>query len=554
MTPLRLCLSVTFHDAAFHGRRDNGASEWPPSPLRAFQALLAASAAFWRDEKFDTHAQPALEWLESLAPPEIVAPIGRTALSPYRLYVPNNAGDLVAKAWAAGNTDASIATHRTGKDVRPTRLVGGDAFTGGNTVRFLWQLSESLPEKVSEFIASLSAAARSLTHVGWGIDMAAGHAGLVDQREVSEFSSDQRWERWTPCHVGTPLRVPQPETIQGPSTFRSLVTRHASFTRRMSGGGPQEVPSFTAFRVVCYRRAADPPPRSFFSFNLLKPDATGFRPFDPARQAMAVAAMIRHAASTGQMSHSLGWSPEKVAGFVLGHGETPGQTHRPVEGPRLAYLPLPSIEPRGGGRGEVVASIRRALITVFNEDATEDLRHLARLLSGSDLIGVKSLDAIAMLSQILRPDGTVARYVDPSSTWATVTPVILPGYDDPRKVRKRLFQETEKGGPRPGPEEQKELLNKLDRRIDHLLRKSIRQAGYSEELARHAAIEWRTVGYLPGTEPATHYDFPKHLRRFRRLHVRFTWRDGNGNSIPLPGPICLGGGRFYGLGLFATVR
>ncbi len=122
----------------------------------------------WRDQQFDTHAIPSLVWLEGLDPPEILAPIGRTAAVPYRLYVPNNSGDLVTKSWAAGNTDASIAAHRTGKDVRPTRLVGGDAFKGGNTVRFLWRPSAPASETVGKFIADLTVAARCLDPPGLG--------------------------------------------------------------------------------------------------------------------------------------------------------------------------------------------------------------------------------------------------------------------------------------------------------------------------------------------------------------------------------------------------
>jgi CRISPR-associated protein Csb2 len=39
--PSYLCLSAIFLDAEFHGRRDGGEPEWPPSPLRLFQALVA---------------------------------------------------------------------------------------------------------------------------------------------------------------------------------------------------------------------------------------------------------------------------------------------------------------------------------------------------------------------------------------------------------------------------------------------------------------------------------------------------------------------------------
>jgi CRISPR-associated protein Csb2 len=52
---------------------------------------------------------------------------------------------------------------------------------------------------------------------------------------------------------------------------------------------------------------------------------------------------------------------------------------------------------------------------------------------------------------------------------------------------------------------------------------------------------------------AERYGVPDHLKRFPRLHVMIQWRDAQGNPIQIAGPICIGGGRFYGLGLFATV-
>jgi len=199
-----------------------------------------------------------------------------------------------------------------------------------------------------------------------------------------------------------------------------------------------------------------------------------------------------------------------------------------------------------------VGSIRRALIAVFGGQASDDLHHLARLLSGADLLREGQSDPVALLSRIPNSDRRVRRYTDPATTWATVTPVILPGYDDPRKLRKRLFVRSESKGQPLDERAQKELLAKLDRRIDFLLRKAIRQTGHSEELAQHAKIDWRSVSFWPGAELATRYLFPDKLRRFRRLHVQITWRDTTGRPIPISGPICLGGGRFHGLGLFAA--
>ena len=82
-----LLLSIRFLDDRYHGLTDNGnKAEWPPSPFRVFQALVAGNA---RGEKIPQSLTEALKWLESLTPPDIVAPeakAGRSLLT----YVPNN--------------------------------------------------------------------------------------------------------------------------------------------------------------------------------------------------------------------------------------------------------------------------------------------------------------------------------------------------------------------------------------------------------------------------------------------------------------------------------
>ncbi len=116
-------------------------------------------------------------------------------------------------------------------------------------------------------------------------------------------------------------------------------------------------------------------------------------------------------------------------------------------------------------------------------------------------------------------DQNLVRYLAPASTWATVTPVVLPGYDDPSHYRRRL----QKG---VSGEEQKRLLDCLNGRIETLICRAMVQAGYAEQLARNAVIDWRPTGFWPGVDLASRYQVPKHLKRFPRFHVRITWRDG----------------------------
>ncbi|MFA6372408.1 MAG: type I-U CRISPR-associated protein Csb2 [Methanothrix sp.] len=294
---------------------------------------------------------------------------------------------------------------------------------------------------------------------------------------------------------------------------------------------------------VEYRRITEPMPHEVAAFSLLKSDASGFKAFDAIRMASAISGMIRHTAKL--TASNAGWSESEINSFVLGHSESKdGLEHVRVGLERFAYLPLPSIEARGDGKSRVVGSVRRVLITTFAGENQSKILWARRSLSGQELIDEKNKEPVALLSLIPANEKIVQYYIRPAESWSTVTPVILPGYDDPAHYRKRLSQEI-------GADEQKQLLARLDHRIDCLIRKAIVQAGFSKSLADNAVIEWRKAGFWAGTESADRYRVPKHLNHFSRYHVRLRWRDENKRPLRVSGPICIGGGRFYGLGLFA---
>lgn len=528
-----LCVSIRFLDPVFHGRRDRGEPEWPPSPLRVFQSLVATAAARLRREAFSPQVQSVFAWLEEQPAPVIAAPPGIPA-SGYRLSVPNNAMDIVAKAWCRGNYsnsgDASPATHRTMKTVRPTLMIGGDA------VHYLWSLDEPITDQVRSYVHALSESARSVVALGWGIDMAVGHATLVSDEQLDALPG----ERWLPITSarGDGLRVP----VQG--TLVALRHRHERFLKRLDRDVFTAPPPLTQYGTVVYRRETEPAPRSVAAFSLRKLDDTRYRAFDTPRRALTVAGMLRHAVKTAAelTGRSEGW----INTFVLGHGEPRDKTaHVSVGARRFAYLPVPSIERRGEGRARVLGSVRRVMLCSFADSSESEIAWACRALSGQELVDEDTGEIVALLSQIRGNDWTVQQYVQRSSSWATVTPVVLPGYDDPAHYRRRLKRGT-------GAEEQKQLLERLGDRIDRLLRKAITQAGFTQSLADNAELEYRKVGFWPGVDLASAYGVPDHLKRFPRLHVRLRWRDAQGQPLHVPGPVCLGGGRFYGLGLFAA--
>ncbi len=522
-------LTIRFLDSAFHGRRDGGEPEWPPSPLRAFQSLVAATAA---RQQLGALA-PALKWLEQQTAPTVVAPAAATA-SGYRLSVPNNAMDIVAKAWSRGNDsesgDANPATHRTMKTVRSTRLLSGDS------VHYLWPLPDPLTDEIRGNVEALCEIAHSVVAVGWGVDMVVGHGAILSGEQAADLPGEQ----WLPSAGawGGGLRVP----VEG--TLDALNHRHERLLDRLGPGGFTAPPPLSAYATCAYRRATDPPPRLVAAFSLLKLDASGFRAFDTARKALTVAGMMRHAAKAA--AGNAGWPESKINAFILGHGGSKDGAEHVAVGPRrFAYLPLPSIEARGEGKARAVGSVRRVILSSFAEDCEGEMAWARRALPGQELIG-EDQEPAALLSLLPADDRVVRHYTRRAESWSTVVPVVLPGHDDPDHYRRRLKRVT-------CAEEQRQLLGRLSDRVDSLLRRAITHSGFSQGLADHAELEWRKVGFWHGADLAIRYGVPDHLKRFPRFHVRLHWRDAERRPVQVPGPICLGAGRFYGLGLFAAL-
>lgn len=517
-----LCITIRWLDSRYHGQDADGDPEWPPSPLRLFQALLAGNAR--QGGEIDTMCD-GLRWLENLPhPPVIIAPKAHCGQS-FTRFVPNNDSDKQFDR-----------QHRlTAKKVSPM------LFFDPPSIFYLWPLPFALTFEDHDKISMLLALTQKITTLGWGIDMAVGQGAIRTEEEVAALPG----ERWLPGIKGNShgLRVP----VGG--SLADLMTRHEGFIHRLDQGIFTPPPPLSVYAKVEYRREIDPPTRQFVAFSLLKPDGSGYRAFDTVRQALTVAGMTRHAACTA----ATGWSEEEVATFILGHGEPLENPKHATVGPsRFAYLPLPSIEFRGAGKVRVVGGVRRVMLFSYDTECEEKIDWARRTLSGHGLVektpmetsGAKK-DPVALLSLQPTSDRVVQAYVRPSATWASVTPVILPGYDDPAHYRRRM----KKG---VSADEQKRLLLNLDTRIDGLFRKAISQAGFPKVLADNAAIEWRKVGYWRGADLADRYRVPDHLKCFPRYHAKIHWRDEQQLPIHIDGPICIGGGRFYGLGLFAA--
>ena len=538
-----LCIQVRFLRGSCHGRGDGDAPEWPPSPLRLFQALVAAASSRWGKHH---SAVDSLRWLERLSAPKILAPPARKT-TPFRLYVPNNTADLAVTAWKKG-TRSNLKDVRTEKDVCGHQIEneGED-----DPVSFVWPV-EKLDGDPSLHIGRLKDAAASLTHLGWGIDMAAADARLLSAEAVEKLPG----ESYQPVDEKTDLQLRVPI----PGTFEALKKRHHKFLNRIEIKGKKQtfhpVPDLTTFRKAYYlsaNKSRKPRVVAFELHPLEQNTSARFQAFNPVEQGTAVAAMVRHLVSKPEFHKQLGWKPEQLT-MLHGHGETEndGRSRQPVSGPRLAILPLPTLESRGQGKSKVLGSIRRVLLTIMrgDEKSPANLDEVQRLLDGQVLRPNPNDRRIpsAVLSRIYYEDKVVREYLRPAKSWATVTPVVLPGFDDPGGLRRKL---------RPpqvenlSAKEKREILGKLEKRTEDLLRKAILHAGYSAEMAKNAKLYWRSAGFWPGAALSGKSFVPQYLRQYRRLHVRIDWRDSEGKLIEVNGPVCLGGGRFLGMGLFA---
>src|SRR5207249_3267117 len=97
------------------------------------------------------------------------------------------------------------------KTVRPTLLPDGGA------VHYLWPIAND-GQGFQKYGEVLTAATRSITHLGWGIDMVAANASIISQEEGTNLIG----QRWQPLHdaEATRYRIP----LAG--SFDALTNQH----------------------------------------------------------------------------------------------------------------------------------------------------------------------------------------------------------------------------------------------------------------------------------------------------------------------------------------
>lgn len=503
-----LCISIRFLHPypLYHGRADGEEPEWPPSPMRLFQALLNAASLRVRGRPLPFDVYETLKYLEGLRP-QIVAPRASASIVGYRAFVPHNQADLVSAAWHRGNLDESIASHRMEKDVRPMRIdADGDNLP---TLHYLYRLGSGAPGPQAQ-LRAIRPSVRAITHLGWGIDQVVGDAVLLNSS-----SSLAAGERWLPsARSGRRLRVHRHGSLD------ALCRRHEQFLGRIRGGEWTPVAPLSVIDRVHYKRDTDPLGRPWCALKLvdLNDDTYAY----PHAKLIHLAGMVRHLAIQVMKKNPPRGVREParwVEQYVAGHRE---KSEGAVEAlhAQLSYVPLPSV-----GHAHTDPGVRRLMIVApFGDD--EILEHLARQLDGRRLVPERTeqLRGPVFLSR-LRHDGVIDSYTKPCRTWASFTPVILPGHDDrkPEKTRKLIRKALSQSGIDQPCEFEWSAFSHFAKSY----------SAYKHVRDEQAKDGRRHVGYVR----------PGHLLELSAVHLRLTFEQ------PVPGPLTIGAGRHCGFGL-----
>jgi CRISPR-associated protein Csb2 len=552
MSDRALLIELRFLDSRYHGVGD-----WPPSPFRLFQALVAgAYGGRWRNEPREAK-DAAFRWLERLPPPHVVSP-PRIEGSAATYYVPNNDADTI------GGDPLRVSEIRVAKQVQP-KLLPADA-----SILYAWRFNGSIA-KLEEGTVPDAAAngnalrlcdlAERLHTCGWGIDAAYASAHVASWDEIEARLRGAGGVARPVQTESTTLGVSSDPVTSGfrkaggevrcptAGSFDSLELRHRAMSERLDVR-PHGRSVVTLFRQPPKARCRSvnyecPPTRLLFE---LRP-ADNSRPFNPVplRRAVDVATGVRDLAVRRLTASAVG-SDIDVESAIVGRRLAPVDASR-----RVRFVPLPSI-----GAHHTDPSIRRVMIEI-PPGCPVTAADVSWAVSGQRLPAfvAGTPDADGVDGANIEPSGTVlvasdnARMLErygirttgigaPSNAtdsfgtnglgankftrWRTVTPAALP------------MSRSRGGNRRTGSErvadERQRCLAVLD---------ALRHAGFGTQGVRVRVQRepFLSRGFRAEQSASGRFEAA------RLHHVEVTF------SRPVSGPVIIGDGRWLGLGIMA---
>lgn len=389
---MQLNLTVTFATNCYHGRSREDELEFPPSPSRLFQALIAGSHCGVYDVIHRGKRDRALQWLETLEPPVIEIPAVCKTGTGITNYVPNN-----------DDKTPGIGHIRTAKSFM------GMVFPSGNTLLYRWDFESS--QEADENAAVLCSMARLMTHLGQHQDTVYVSGEITDDSEASDRLGVMRpIERddgnWTSPKAGAldAYRQQYQTWLKGNSKDNVSVP-----ARRVHYRSPETI-SFDA-------------PMALFEMWQNEDER---RRYDP-RDLRQPAAMVRHAliewleARPAFREH---YGADLTSRLIAGH-EADNQHGVQFNGAHIAYVPIPSLNEEDLADG----LIRRVLLIGLGceeKKAIELFESVANGINGAALKD-KSMK-VGYLKKASLNDAVLRLFTRKASrVWRTVTPIILTG-------------------------------------------------------------------------------------------------------------------------------
>lgn len=485
MTDSRLLFTVRLTDPRYHG-----SPEWPPSPFRLYQALMAGALTGQPSDR-GGELEAAFAWLESQPAPTVAVPPTRRG-GATTLWVPNNDIDTVR------GDPGRVAGLRTPKRVEPLLC------TADSALLYAWPIVGD-DHSYAETFRRL---AERLYQLGRGVDMAFATAEILSADEIeSRFAA----------HPG-PVHRPTPQGQDGHKlrcptrgSYASLIARHRAQGRRMHGGHLTQPPP-PRFRLFSY----DAQP-ALLLFDLMSgATATGHAPMPPTKAAWLVEQVRDRVASLLCRSFDAALVDRVVIGRKTTDADKPA---------RVRIVSLPSIGFRYADR-----AIRRVLIVV-PPDCPIPAReiewaagsvHLGATEDGEIVDETKPQLVRAADQKMLRHYG-IGPGAAKARVWRTVTPAVLP--TPPTKGRAS-------GSARARREAE----------AARAVRRALRHAGYDP---RGTAVRVQREPFEPKGTGASSFEVLARFDTRSRMHVEVIFPD------PMPGPRVIGDGRYVGLGLMA---
>lgn len=493
---MKLIITVRYLCKHYHGRnREQVLENFPPSPMRLFQALIAASHRSIRGNENAAIRDNALRWLENLSPPSIVA--GETLESGKDTinYVPNN--------------DNKFDHIRTDKSMHHRVLLD-------DKVEYVWDFDAD--ENSSRHAKGICAMARLITYLGQTTDLITAHGTIAE-----DFAATEDRNFYEPTgKKGKGKEVPNNGSLQA---CKDRYDQRKNSIELLNPPGWFEYRNRNTFYLDA--------PMALFELKTLNGRRLSFEP----QLLQQPSAMMRHIWINFYQDHPVfaaEYGADLLAQKIAGHESATSK--KSVDASHIAFVPVPSLNKDFLADGK----ISRVLVIGYGCEDESNRRmfyDIADKLDGQNLIDEQTEKSVGEIYRVEnKEDSVIHRFIAKSNetfkVWRTVTPIILSGHI------KLVNAENDAG--------EKTRVFKKGRSPEDLIIKALREAGIPLELI--ASVSASKSPLVPKTKHAFHYKPCDRLNQFSRYHAEVEFKK------PIVGSLVVGRGRFAGFGLMMPWR